>query len=592
MLDWPHLARKIESSTRTSEKMRLFADALRGASDLELAPLCRVLGSVPVDQALNIGWSNIARAAEEVAGAPEGSLAKLMDESGDLGIAVEELLESERPIAGPAAAAEERTRAAERRIREVAAGPEASPASSGPPALADLEETLAMIRASSGQRRHDLLVQYLYRTSPLVARYLVRMLSGGARIGLRDGLLEGAIAEACSVPLADVRRALLLEGDPGRVAQLAREGRIAEAALRYFHAIPPALALQALVLTEALERFSVAGEQELIAEEKYDGIRAQLHVADGRAALYGRESVDISVAFPEIIGAALEYGREHQVRAIFDGEIVAIHDGERISSDRIHARLRGQETTLRAREQTGVQLIVFDLLGHDERLLVDLPLVERRRALADLTGTDASASGNMDLVSGTIAVAHFWRVRSSEEIERALLEAQMQGSEGLVLKSLASSYAAGQRSASWMKVKRSAQSIECVVVGADFGFGKRQHLLTELTFAVRDDLSGRLTAIGRASAPPSPDEVDWLDRWFEGHTVAQLGRYRSVEPRLVVEVRYDELRRSERTASGYRLRNPRIVRVRHDLGPDQAATLSSLEARASQPGATGGHRDG
>lgn len=584
MLDWSHLARKIESSTRTSEKTRLLADAMRSASDAELAPLCRVLGSVPLDQALNIGWAGIARAVEEVAGAPDGSLAKLMDESGDLGVAVEELLESERPIAGPAAEEDERTRAAERRIREAAAGEGVTSGSTRPPALSDLEETLATIGASSGQRRHDLLVQYLYRSTPLVARYLVRMLSGGVRIGLRDGLLEGAIAEAFSVPLADVRRAMLLEGDPGRVAQFAREGRIADASLRYFRAIPPALALQALVLTEALERFSEAGEEELLAEEKYDGVRAQLHIADGRAALYGRESAEISVAFPEIIAAALEYGRERNVRAIFDGEIVALQDGERLPSDRIHARLRGHETTLREREQTGVQLIVFDLLGQDERLLVDHPLVERRRALAELAIAKASA--------GSIAEARSWQVRTSGEIEQALLEAQMQGSEGLVLKSLASPYGAGRRSSSWIKVKRSAHSIECVVVGADLGLGKRQHLLTELTFAVRDDLSGRLTTIGRASAPQSLDEVAWLNRWFEDHTVAQLGRYRSVEPRLVIEVRYDELRRSERTTSGYRLRNPRIVRVRHDLGPDQTATLSSLEARAGQAGAQGGERDG
>ena len=582
MLDWSQLAYKIESSTRTSEKTRLLADAMKSASSSELAPLCRVLGSAPIEQALNIGWAGIARAAEEVVGAPEGSLAKLIDDSGDLGLAVEELLESERPIAGPAAAADERARADERRILEDAAGERQIQAPGQAPALGDLEETIATIGASSGQRRHDLLVQYLYRSPPRAARYLVRMLSGGVRIGLRDGLLEGAIAEAFAVPVAEVRRAMLLEGDPGRVATLAREGRIADAALSYFHAIPPALAQQALVLTEALERFSETGAHELIAEEKYDGIRAQLHAADGRVALYGRESAEISVAFPEIVGAALEIGRNRDLRVILDGEIVAVVDGERLPSERIHARLRGQETTLREREQTGVQFVVFDLLGLGDSLLVDQPLAHRRQALASLQLAEGSG--------GAITIARSWPVRSSEEIERALLEAQMQGSEGLVLKSLAAHYPAGQRSASWIKVKRSAHSIECVVVGADLGLGRRQHLLTELTFAVRDDLSGRLTTIGRASAPQSPDEVAWLNKWFEEHTVAQLGRYRSVEPRLVVEVRYDELRRSERTTSGYRLRNPRIVKVRHDLGPDQAATLSSVEARASQSTSQGGDR--
>ena len=584
MLDWSQLARKIESSTRTSEKTHLLAEAMRRASDTELLPLCRLLSNSPYSGRVSVGWAAIARAAEEVAGAPEGSLAKLMDASGDLGIAVEELLESERPIAGPAAAADEQERAEVRRIKADAKGDSFSWSERGAPALEDLADTLAAISAASGQRRHDLLVQYLYRCSPLAVKYLVRLVSGGVRIGLRDGLLEGAMAEAFSIPIAEIRRALLLEGDPGRVAELARSGRIAEAQLRYFHAIPSALASQAPVLSAAFQRFAEIGVEGLVAEEKYDGIRAQLHIADGQAALFGRDTEDISVAFPEIIGAAMALGGEEDTRALLDGEIIAVQDGVRLSSDHIQARLRGRETTLREREQHGVQFVAFDLLARGERLLVDQPLAERRTQLESLRLAERSG--------GVIIIGSAWPIHNLEALEQALVAAHMQGSEGLVVKALESPYASGQRSSHWIKIKRSAQSLDCVVVGADLGLGRRQRLLSELTFAVRDDLSGRLTTIGRASAQLGDIELASLSRWFEEHTIAQLGNYRSVEPRLVVEVHFADLRRSGRTSSGYRLRNPHIVRIRHDLGPDQATTLSSVETLAGAGKLQGGDTNG
>jgi DNA ligase-1 len=134
-------------------------------------------------------------------------------------------------------------------------------------------------------------------------------------------------------------------------------------------------------------------------------------------------------------------------------------------------------------------------------------------------------------------------------------------------------------------VKRSLDTLDCVIVGAEPGLGRRRALLSDCTFAVRDDLSGRLTTIGRASVALPDTEVSELSIWLEAHTLAQLGAYRSVEPRIVVEVAFDEVRRSARAASGFTLRAPRIVRLRPDLGPDQAATLSSLEGRCQASGA-------
>jgi DNA ligase-1 len=172
-----------------------------------------------------------------------------------------------------------------------------------------------------------------------------------------------------------------------------------------------------------------------------------------------------------------------------------------------------------------------------------------------------------------------------EGIEAAFITSRQRGSEGLVVKAPNAPYAPGRRGSGWLKVKRSLDTLDCVIVGAEPGLGRRRALLSDCTFAVRDDLSGRLATIGRASVALPDTEISELSVWLEAHTIAQLGAYRSVEPRIVVEVAFDEVRRSARAASGFTLRAPRIVRLRSDLGPDQAATLSSLESRCQVSGA-------
>lgn len=306
MLSWTQLARKIEGASRTSEKARLFAEALRSADEVDLEVICRLLGSRGTAQAGAVSWPALAKAVEEVAGAPTGSLAKILDETGDIGLAVEELLESERPIAGEAAVSEERH--AQMRSSAIASATGVVPVAGvdSAPTLRSLPDTFAAIRGASGQRRHDLLMQLFYGTSPIAAKYIVRMLSGDVQIGLRDGLLESAIAAAFGAELGAVRWAMTLEGDAGRVALLAKRGALEEAKLHYFHPIPAMLAAPAASAADALERLSEIAAGAIAVEDKFDGIRVQLHVADGHVALYGRDSNDITVAFPEIAAAASE----------------------------------------------------------------------------------------------------------------------------------------------------------------------------------------------------------------------------------------------------------------------------------------------
>ena len=579
MLSWMQLARKIEGASRTSEKARIFADALRAADEVDLEVICRLMGSRGIPQAGAVSWPTLAKAVEEVAGAPTGSLAKILDETGDIGLAVEELLESERPIAGEAAANEERH--AQVRSSAIASATGVLPVagSDSAPTLRSLPETFAAIRGASGQRRHDLLTQLFYGTSPLAAKYVVRMLSGDVQIGLRDGLLESAIASAFGADAGAVRWAMTLEGDAGRVALLAKRGTLADAKLRYFHPIPAMLATPATSAADALERLSEISASAIAVEDKYDGIRVQLHLSDGQVALYGRDASDITVAFPEIAAAAAQFSGSFML----DGEIIAFEEGQPLPVGAVQLRLTGAETTLHERERITVQFVAFDLIARGEQLLIGVPLEERHEMLLAL--------GLSERGGGAIQVAPQKIVAGIEEVEAEFIAARMRGSEGIVLKSTTAAYAPGRRGSAWLKLKHPIDSIDCVVVGVEYGVGRRRTLLSELTFAVRDDFSGRLTTLGRASAQLGDREMSEMGRWFEQHTVAQLGNYRSVEPRIVVEVSFDELRRSERSGSGYAIRGPRIVRFRTDLGPDQVASLSAIEARCRAAGGSTGEME-
>jgi DNA ligase-1 len=318
-----------------------------------------------------------------------------------------------------------------------------------------------------------------------------------------------------------------------------------------------------------VERSAELSAGPIAVEDKYDGVRAQLHVAGDRVAIYGRDLGEVTVAFPEIVAAAQEAG----LHGIFDGEIIGWSEEGQLPATSVILRLSGAGASLVQQERAAAIFVAFDCLARGETSLLDEAYTTRRAAL--------EASGIVTAGTGTIRVAEARIVQGIEEIEAAFISARMRGAEGLVAKSTAAPYSPGRRGSAWLKLKRPLDTIDCIVVGVAFGSGKRRAALCDYTFAVRDDLSGRFAAIGHATAELPEEELVQLSSWFDAHTVAELDRYRSVEPRVVVEVAFDEVRRSEGATSGFSLRSPRIVRVRHDLGPDQATTLAALELRCA-----------
>ena len=551
MRRWSELAERVAATTRTSEKTALLAAYLRSLSPDELPIAVVFLTGRPFPEAdqraTGIGWATIAAAVSAITDADRADLAAAYDRFSDLSAAVGDVLAS--------------------------TGHDPDPAAS--PSLVEVASTFAAIESASGAaRKSTLLADLLVRCDPRTARGVIRVISGELRIGLREGLVEAAIAQAFDRELDEVKRAGMLTGDIGRTAVLAEEGRLGTAELTLFHPLKFMLASPAEDAREILMRLG----PEVWVEDKYDGIRCQLHRLGGDVRLYSRDLHDISGQVPEIVAASRDLAWD----GILDGEVLAYRDGVVLPFIALQSRLGRKDPPPALLEEVPVIYVAFDVLGlrrHDGNgvepsagavaPMLEAPLTDRRLALEHL-GLPLAADG------GAFALSHLATADSVDALEAAFGEARARRNEGLMVKDPTSRYSPGRRGYGWLKMKKALATIDCVVVGVEVGHGKRHGVLSDYTFAVRDEEHDRLVTIGKAYSGLTDAEIATMTRWFEEHTISQHGRYRLVEPTVVVEVAFDVILRSNRHKSGFALRFPRIAQLRLDKPAAEADTLATV----------------
>ncbi len=544
MRRWSELAEHLAATTRTSEKTALLAEYLRTLTPGELPVAAVFLTGRPfaeADQrAAGLGWSAIATTVTQIGDVPRSALGEAYDHSSDLGIAVAEVLRAAGHAPPPEASPT---------LPEVAA------------AFDEIEE------ASGAARKSAVLRTLLERADPLTAKYIVKILGGDLRIGLREGLVEAAIARAFDRPLDDVKWAGMLVGDVGRLAGLARDDALGSASLALFHPLKFMLASPAEDAAEIITRLG----PEVWVEDKYDGIRAQLHKRGAEVRLYSRDLHDISSGYPEIVEAARPLAWD----GILDGEILAWRDGVVLPFIALQGRLGRKTPSASIQADVPVIYVAFDALalgrGADEPVepLLRAPLTERRARLDAL---------DLPLVDdgGRFARSYLVAASDAEGLEAAFVEARARRNEGLMVKDPESIYAPGRRGLGWLKMKKALATIDCVVVGVEVGHGKRHGVLSDYTFAVRDTAGDRFVNIGKAYSGLTDAEIAEMTRWFEAHTVSRHGRYHVVEPTVVVEIAFDVIVRSTRHGSGFSLRFPRIVALRPDKTVDEIDTVETV----------------
>jgi DNA ligase-1 len=547
---------------------------------------------------LTLGWSVIKRAVLEVAGVTEADYYAAYHRYADAGDATAAVLQVGTPLRGVRESANDDA---------TADGSESRP--SPPTTLSELHTFFGQIAAARGVApKLELFRERLRMLSADEARYLVKIITGDLRIGLKEGLLEEAIAAAADQSLEEVREANMLCGDIAEVTRAAKTNTLRSIELRVFNPLQFMLASPEPTAEAIVERFrSSAGFQPasenagedagaaptIWLEEKYDGIRCQLHKAEGRVELYSRDLNRITDQFPDLTRAAAEITGDF----IADGELLAWRDGRALPFAELQKRLgrKGGDDFFLGSE-IPVSISFYDLLWLNGRSLLKEPLAKRRELLADLlrscgagfmpaietqTGGD-NPRPTVDPRTERFRLAPVQHAHTAQDIEAAFVAARARGNEGLMAKDPNSFYTPGRRGLAWLKLKKAYATLDVVVVGVEYGHGKRRDVLSDYTFAIRDEENAnRLLTVGKAYSGLTDAEIATLTQHFLDHTLEVRGRYRVVVPDTVIEVAFDIIQPSNRHQSGFALRFPRIARIRTDKTPAEIDTLETCRKLAA-----------
>ena len=535
--EWCSVADGVAATPKKLQKAALLAAYLPTLSDTDLPIACRFFTGAPFSAAdervLQIGWAVVRDAILRITGIPAEAWHRLTVEWGESGLAAAQVLPG-----------------------FVAAEPALT--------LLDVLGIYEQLQTARGPtRKTPLLIDALRRCTVVEAKYLIKIMGGDLRIGLQEGQLEDALARLAGVPVSTVQWTNMLLGDIGETALLLRHGRQGEARMRLFH---PLKFMLASPIQEPEEiRRSIAGA--FYVEDKYDGIRAQVHKQGDRIAIFSRTLDQVTHRFPELI----EPLRVLPGELIIDGEVLAMRDGQVLPFKDLQPRLGRKEVSAALQAETPVVLVAYDLLYQDGEVLLEHPLHERRARLAALP------------FAGPLRFALQTLVADIADVEPMFAAARARGNEGLMVKHPDSAYKPGRRGREWLKVKKALATLDVVVTAAEVGTGNRRHVLSDYTFAVRRSREdGELLNVGKAYSGLTDAEIAELTAWFREHTLKDFGRVKLVEPRIVLEVAFDVVQPSSRHKSGYALRFPRIVRWRTDKPVQEIDTLDEVRRLAGE----------
>ncbi len=527
----------VAATTKKKEKVRLVGEYLKSLAVEDAARAAVFLSGKPFanreERVLAIGGSALTKIVAALAGKALDQMGYVYREHGDLGDVAEQLL---RDRGNPATAS----------LQDLAAAFEEIAATRKPSAKADILRGVFEKAGAGG------------------VKYGIKIVTGDLRIGLKESLVEEAIALAYGRPVDDVRRANMITGDIAETLRLAFRDALASPPVRIFYPLGFMLATPAENAREILPE----GRGEMFVEEKYDGIRAQVHKNALGVKMFSR-TLDEITEFPELAAPISALPGE----LILDGEILAWDGARPMPFTDLQKRLvrKQAQKDLWSPQDIPVVFVAFDLLYQDGTLLLDTPMAERRKRFESLGQTNP----------GAVRIASARRCDSAAGVELAFRDSLQNGHEGIVAKSPDSPYVPGRRGGWWFKLKEPFATLDVVVTAVEYGHGKRHRVLSDYTFAVRH--GQQLLNIGKAYSGLTDAEILQYTEFFLEHTLEDQGYRRTVEPTVVIEVTFNNIQRSTRHESGYALRFPRILRFRPEKPVAEIDTLERVgELYASQ----------
>ena len=564
----------IRSTTSKNKKVDLIVQYISGLDDDSLPIAVLFLSGKIFPKGsiynLNVGFRTILQSLLEISRLDQTDVMRLHLEHGDMGTIAEYAISNKKMVTlfNSVETLEEKPTLKE---------------------IYDQFKKIANLRGSrSNNDKKNILKGLLLRCSPLEAKYLVKIISNEMRIGSYDGLIEIAIAKAFEKNVESIREAMLMSGDIANVALLSKRDELNLVTIKPY--VPMSFMLADVMFTaeEIVKYF----DRPLLCEYKYDGIRVQMHKFGNVCKLYSRNLADISYAFPELTHSALDVRikkaktrpKKHDVHPdksdadnidrddinfILDGELIAFKDDRPLPFQELQKRLRRKSMTNTILSEIPICYVVYDIMLYDQRQVIKDTLKSRKRLLT-----------NFQFKDSIISIAQSKAVSSVDEITNRFQKSRNEGHEGLVIKDPLSQYYPGKRGKYWIKLKEELDTIDAVVVIAEYGHGKRAGTLSDYTLAVKDyatsivdnqlasengeNVFGDLKIIGKAYSGLSNKEIDYMTRKLRSIIIRDEGSKIIVKPEIVLEVSFDTIQQSDRHNSGYALRFPRIKNIRYD----------------------------
>ena len=540
--DFSDLCERLEAISSNLEKRDIIAEFLKKIRDDDelYNTVLFLMGDVfPMwdERDLGTGPGLLYEALKFATGLRKEEIEELIKEKGDLGLAVEEAIKRKKQ---QTLFAEELTVKSLRR---------------------SFDEISRMTGKGSQTGKIRALADLFISTSPGEARYLARLILGELRIGVGEGTMRDAIARAFNADPELVERAFMLTSDLGKTAVIAKnegEAGLKRVGLTPHIPVRMMLAQVAASLEEAISEMGTA-----VVEWKYDGGRVQVHKTGDKITVFSRRLENITESIPEIVAGVKEHVKGD---VILDGEVIAIKNGKPMPFQNVLRRLRRKYDIDDKAEEIPLFVVFFDILYRDGKNLIDLPLMERRRNLEEvITG------------EGVISIAIEIVTANPEEARKVYNDALNAGHEGVMIKNPSSRYSPGRRGKNWLKVKPTLETLDLVVVGGEWGEGRRAKFIGSYELACYDPSTDGFLRVGRVATGFTDEQLEELTSIFADLIEYEEGKIVRFVPKIVFEVAYEEIQKSPKYESGYALRFPRLVRVREDKSPNEADTIDRVE---------------
>ncbi|ADI73787.1 DNA ligase I, ATP-dependent Dnl1 [Methanohalobium evestigatum Z-7303] len=430
--------------------------------------------------------------------------------------------------------------------------------------VSDRLKRIANVSGKGSQNQKVKNLQYLFNaSSPEEARYLSRLAVEELRIGVGEGIVRDAISKAFNVPVEKLERSFMLTNDLGAVAVAAQQGGEEEVSKLDIQVNRPVRMMLAQVTPSIETAFNEMGTAAI--EWKFDGARVQIHKDKEEVNIFSRKLENVTNSLPDIVESVKN--QLNADTAIIDGEAVAIdEDGRPRAFQDILRRFRRKYDVLSTSKEIPIILNMFDLMYLDGESYIDLPLKYRREILGNIVENTKSIKVDKQILTSDV-----------EEANRVYNNALSAGHEGIMIKNPESPYSPGKRGKNWLKKKPIMETLDLVVIGGEWGYGRRANLIGSYAIACYDRDRGQYLPIGKVATGITDEKLEELTSLFSDLIVSEKGRKIEFKPEIVFEIGFEEIQKSNNYESGYALRFPRLVNVRDDKSPEESDTIERIE---------------